>query len=501
MPRFRPYDNTQTVMIPISLDDQMQPGSLEHTLNYIINKEINLKTFCKRYNNEVTGRKAYHPSVLLKIIIYAYSKGIITSRKIEQNCKTNVTFMALSSMNSPDHSTIAHFVSSMKDDIDAIFIQVLMICDAMNLLGGDLFAIDGCKISSNASKEWSGTFSDLNKKKEKLAKLAKKITQSHIKNDKGKSITEEIQKDMLRAKRLRKESRKIAKFLKENDKRDGKRGREKNSNITDNESAKIKSSHGVIQGYNGLAAVDSKKQVIVSCEAFGESQEGQFFKTMVNSAKKNIKRAKIKNGTSSHKTYLADTNYFSEENLKFAAKSKIIAIIPDPQFRKRDPNFADRDRFRKTKGKFTKDDFTFDKKVKSYICPNGSILKPSGRITLNTNSGYKYQSNAGDCKKCSLKNRCISKKNGTKRTLYIVDSKKINYSERMKRLIDNENIRKLYSRRMAIVEPVFSHITYCKNMNRFTLRGKEKVNTQWLLYCITHNISKIAKARENNCKK
>jgi len=488
-------------MIPISLDDQLQPGTFEHTLNYIIDKEIDLKVFCKRYSNETAGRKAYHPSVLLKIIMYAYSRGVITSRKIEQNCKTNITFMALSSMSYPDHSTIAHFVSSMKDDINTIFIQVLMICEAMDLLGGDLFAIDGCKISSNASKEWSGTFSDLKKKKDKMTKLAKKITESHIKSDKRKSITDEINKDMLRVKRLKKESHKISKFLKENNKRDGKRGREKNSNITDNESAKIKSSHGVIQGYNGLAAVDSKKQVVISCEAFGESQEGQFFKKMVNATKKNLRKAKIKKDKNVQKTYLADTNYFSEDNLKFAAKAKIRAIIPDPQFRKRDPNFADRDRFRKTTGKFTKDDFTFDKKAKSYFCPNGCLLKPGGRITLNSNSGYKYQSNASDCKKCSMIKRCISKKNGTRRTLYIVDSKRINYSERMKQLIDNENIRKLYSRRMAIVEPVFSHITYCKNMNRFTLRGKEKVNTQWLLFCITHNISKIAKARENNCQK
>jgi hypothetical protein len=98
-------------------------------------------------------------------------------------------------------------------------------------------------------------------------------------------------------------------------------------------------------------------------------------------------------------------------------------------------------------------------------------------------------------------NKCIKTKKkegkgGKKhaRTLYIVTRKhEENLSEKMTGKIDNPAYRELYSRRQQIIEPVFSDITYCKRMNRFTLRGRKKVDIQWKLYCIVHNIGKCIK--------
>jgi transposase len=90
---------------------------------------------------------------LLKIVLLAYSRGITGSRKIEQACNENVVFMAISADSHPDHSTIAAFISEMGKEINGIFCDILIVCDEMGLIGGTMFAIDGCKLPSNASKE------------------------------------------------------------------------------------------------------------------------------------------------------------------------------------------------------------------------------------------------------------------------------------------------------------------------------------------------------------
>jgi len=144
----------------------------------------------------------------------------------------------------------------------------------MGLLDGTKFSLDGLKLSSNASKEWSGTKSDLKKKKEKIEKTIKYLMNRHIKSDKEEAsngINYSERKKQIE--KLKVKAEKIEKWLSENEGRQGKRGKEIQSNITDNQSAKMKTSHGVIQGYNCQALVDSKHQIIVHAEAFGNGQD------------------------------------------------------------------------------------------------------------------------------------------------------------------------------------------------------------------------------------
>ncbi|MFH1581727.1 MAG: transposase [Pseudomonadota bacterium] len=120
------------------------PGTLEHAIHEVVEKKINLSIFVDKYNNDDTGSPAYDPKILLKVVLLAYSRGIIGSRRIEKACRKNITFMALSCGMAPDHSTIAHFLSSMKDEIIGIFLDVLLYCDELQLLGGSHFSLDGC---------------------------------------------------------------------------------------------------------------------------------------------------------------------------------------------------------------------------------------------------------------------------------------------------------------------------------------------------------------------
>ena len=168
MPKFIPYNYNQDAMVVINFQDQLQPGTFEHTLHYLIEHKLDLSVFHPEFNNDDGGRPAYDPAILLKIILFAYSKGITSSREIEWNCRTNIIFKALSCDTMPHFTTIASFVSSYTDAIEDTFEQILLICDQQGLLGHELLAIDGCKLSSNAAKEWSGTFKELEQKRDKI---------------------------------------------------------------------------------------------------------------------------------------------------------------------------------------------------------------------------------------------------------------------------------------------------------------------------------------------
>jgi hypothetical protein len=208
-------------------------------------------------------------------VLFAYSRGLVSSRKIERACCENVTFMALSGNQRPDHSTIAAFVSSMKEEILPLFRDILLVCEQENLLGGTFFALDGLKLPSNASKRWSGTLSDISKKKEKIEQKVKQLLQEQITADQeGHTDLPEASSREKQIKKLQKQAERIETWLKENEAKIGANGRELQSNVTDNESAKMMTSHGTIQGYNAQALVDKEHQVIIHAEAFGNGCVG-----------------------------------------------------------------------------------------------------------------------------------------------------------------------------------------------------------------------------------
>ena len=168
MAKYKSYDYSQRVMIPISLDDQLMPGTLEFVIHILVETRMDTSIFDARYHNDEIGRSAYDPKVLIKIILLGYSRGLTSSRKLEHACRENVIFMALTCGQQPDHSTIAAFVSTMREEILPLFRDVLMVCEEFSLLGGTFFALDGCKISSNASSSISGRISDLIRVKENI---------------------------------------------------------------------------------------------------------------------------------------------------------------------------------------------------------------------------------------------------------------------------------------------------------------------------------------------
>jgi len=256
--------------------------------------------------------------------------------------------------------------------------------------------------------------------------------------------------------------------------------------------------------------VDSKHQIIVHAEAMGNGQDADNLKPMVEGLKQNLKTIGNLENPVEGTILTADSNYHTNENIDLCEQETIDAYIPDTNFRKRDANFKDQKRFRdgvnkppKKKGKFEKfspDDFIYDKKNDGYICPQGQLLHLITNHMVNRGTisrVFRIKNDA--CQSCLLRDKCLANKSAKQRYLLIpieTDEnveKPVSPSARMKKKIDSKHGKEIYSHRLGNVEPVFGNIRYNKLLNRFTYRTKVKVNTQWLLYCLIHNIEKISR--------
>jgi len=213
---------------------------------------------------------------------------------------------------------------------------------------------------------------------------------------------------------------------------------------------------------------------------------------MVDGAKENVQKIGQSEDYFENKILTADSNYHNQDTLKKCLKEKLDAYIPDLRFRTRDARFSTRPRSKSKKSKkYVLEDFRYDEVKDQYICPNGKKLKLSHKDSIRYRIIYRrYLADEKDCKQCSLKSRCFYRKN-TKRRSLDVPIGADNYSKAMGEKVDSDKGRKIYPQRMAIVEPVFANIRTQKHMDRFTFRGKIKVNIQWMLYCMVHNIEKI----------
>ena len=506
MARYKPQDHN-SLLLPVVLSEQIVPGTFAFALNYLVDHELDLKPLDARFKNDEVGSSAYDPRVMLKIVLLAYSQGLISSRVIEQTCQRNVQFIAISGDSQPSHTHIAKFVANLGDQIKPLFCQVLMTCDAQGLIGRDMFAIDGVKLPSNASKERSGTHAELHHRADRLDKAADKILALHQAQDKQGADQTLEPKRQTQMDALHKEAARTREFLASNAQRRNRKGEELKTNITDPESAKMATSKGVIQGYAAQAAVDSRHQIIVAADVIGSGSEQAMLLPMIEQA-------------SAYRTpdtlITADAGYHSDANIAQLQKHSIPAMVADNQMRSRDERFENQDKYKdkpdplsekkaigqaKEVKRFGPKDFTFNAD-NTATCPAGQTLKSPGTIhTTSRGLDYlNYTARAVDCNNCKLSRQCLKgpiKPNdgrGRQVTRFVPKPKDLTHpSERMRQAIDSPRGRQLYSQRIGTVEPVFANIRHNKRLTRLNHRGRAKVNTQWNLYCMVHNIEKLAK--------
>jgi transposase len=469
MARYK-HINTGPCLLAVELSEQLLPGTFAHALNYLLDHEMDVSGLDARFCNDEVGAPAYQPAMLPKLILFAYSRGIVSSRGIVRACLEHVTFMALAGNEVPNFTTVAAFIRSLRDEIAPLFAQILYLCDRQGLIGHEHFAIDGVKLPSNASKAKSGTRSEFVQQADKLEREVKKMLKQHRDNDRREVQPDIVAKGRERIAAMKQQAAELRTWLNANPaERTGAKGSIRKSNRTDNESAKMATSKGVIQGYTGVAAVDDKHQIIVEAQAHGTGSE------------------------------------------QALANQRIEALIPDNGMRQRDARFADqakhkaqpdplwdKTKIEKSAALYQPADFDYDPVKQTCHCLAGNKLYRNGsNCVIKGFAAIKFQGSKTICVPCTQRDRCLRDPHHTQTrqlAFFLGKAKHLpeSYTDQMKRKIDSEEGRRLYGRRIATVEPVFANLRHHKRLDRFTLRGQAKVDTQWKLYCLMHNIEKLA---------
>ena len=355
---------------------------------------------------------------------------------------------------------------------------------------------------SNASKAKSGTRAEFKHELGKMQRQVRKMLARHRQADDQATEPGLAEKETKDIERLQQDAARLRQWLKDNpEDRHGARNNVIKSNRTDNDSAKMATSKGVIQGYTGVAAVDSQCQVIVEAQAHGTGSEQALLIPVVEAMNELIETESL---------LTADAGYHSEDNLKELAERNIDALIADNDMRKRDERFAGQDTHKaqpdvlwdKSPGKnktrlFGPKDFHYDAQDKVCIYPAGEFLYHNGsHVVIQAREAVKFTGARRVCGPCKLRDQCVRHPERTpvRQVVFFtgMNQNPQSHTLKMKRKIDSEEGRVRYAQRFATVEPVFGNIRYNKRLDRFTLRGRGKVDTQWKLYCMVHNIEKLA---------
>jgi transposase len=449
---FRSYDRDQSFLMPPSLDEWLPQ---DHTARFI-DETVGLLDLSVVYDSYVvaSGAPPYDPTMMLKLLFYAYSTGVTSSREMEKRCHVDVAFRWLTANSVPDYRSISRFRRRHLTALDDLFTQVVVLCSEAGLVKLGRVALDGTKLRASASRHKAMSYSRLGPRIEQLqgevAALLAEAEAIDLAEDeeygedmRGDEVPPELARRETRLVKMRaaKEAIEAEARQKAADKAAGKTEADgadetvvgeaaataaagatptdrAQRSFTDPEARMMKTVDGFHYAYNAQAVVDEYSQVVVAAEVTQQAGDAHQLIPMITAASNSLTAAGIPGDP---KTILADAGYCSEDNLQQLTDLEVNAVIATGKIR-------------------------HNEKV-----PDA----PRGRIP----------------------------KDATQR-------------ERMARRMRTKQGRVDYARRKAIVEPVFGQMKTRQNAKHLRLRGFTGAKGEWTLHAICHNLRKLANAAE-----
>lgn len=502
---FKQDNQHQGVLLPFDLNELLAVDHPVRVVNAVLEK-IDLSSLIQQY--KPGGTSSYHPRMLLKVMVYAYMNNIYSSRRMEEAVSQNICFMWLAGMQKPDHNTLNRFRGKrLQDVLQPIFTQVVMLlCEEGLLSIKDLYT-DGTKIEANANRYtfvWGNSIkTNKDKIKTQLTELwqyAQSVAASELDDtdpsgfDKidAEKVTKTIESinEALKDKQADKKVRQKLNYaqnkwpgaLAKYEQQEAMLGNNRSSfskTDTDATFMRMKEDHmknGQLKpAYN--VQVSTNNQYIAS---YSLHQQPSDTTTLTEHLSHHINSFKQKPNN-----VTADAGYGSEENYQWLAQKKITAYVKHNQF--------DRMQHGKTVDKhaFGNDRFTYDEKNDLLWCPLGMPATKIGTKERITKNGFTQQVTAyqvDGCSYCPLRNECHQQQQDNR----IVE---VNHNLRRlkqktdKRLTTKRGIQKR-KQRCFDTEPVFADIKHNHQFKRFMLRGMKKVNIEFGLLAMAHNLRK-----------
>jgi transposase len=460
------------MLLPPDIQKMIPKNHLVRAIDTVV-EHLDMKKIHSSYSEE--GQPGYHPKMLLKILLYGYSTGVRSSRKIAQKTESDIYYMYLSAMQRPDFRTISDFRKLKLEYIQQYFVEVVTLCKKLGMISFGHISIDGSKIKANASKYRTFKKEDIldyeSRLEEKIKEILSGAEQADTEEDKqygedkrGDEIPEELSDNKKLIEKIKQAKKEL-----EEEKLD-------RINLTDKDSRLMRNTDGGYNmGYNVQIAVDSENQIIVSGDVVSKENDYHEFIPVYEQA--------INNTGMIPEEVSADAGYSSGETYNYVRDNAIDAYIPDGKYKKETDKKTGEEKI----PEYDRRNFKYDEAKDEYICPEGRRLQYKADGKRN---GVKYKIyKCGECRMCDKRLLCTSKQCKSNRLIKIYENDETKLSIREK-LKSKDGMLK-YHKRLATVEPVFAHIKGIMEFRRFLLRGKEKVKAEFSLICMAHNIKKI----------
>jgi transposase len=452
-------DYNQQWMFPPTLEDLLPSDHTARMIREFVDAQ-NLEKLKFKIRTAEDGRPNYSANLLLKVWLYGYVTKIRTTRGLERACMDQVAMLWLTGMQRPDHTTLWRFWRDNRKALRQVFKRLLEIASELNLVGLVLQAIDGTKIMSQASEQQGWHRASLEKTLKRLDEAINDImrqTERAAKHGPDCRLPEELQqRQQLREK--------IQSQLKQLDEK-----QEDHLQPQDEDARVMKCRTGKKFAYNAQAVVDGQNQLIVAADVVTDESDNYQLVRMIDQVEQNLGRVAEQT--------VADGGYFATLELASAEEKQYSVLVNLPesvQGSEDQPYHASR--------------FVYDAEKDQCICPRGEALpfdsiKPRDKAHPYDVRVYRCQS----YETCPVRWQCSSSKTG--RTVQIHPNHGALVRQREK--VRDEKMRAMLNQRGSTVEPVFGWIKEAMGFRRWTVRGLEKVQTQWLLVCTAMNLIRL----------
>jgi transposase len=476
-----PLEFSQRQLFPSNVFDLL-PDDHDCYLYNDIFKQIDTSSLEKRYSKK--GQNAYHPKVIVSILIYSYSQGLFSSRQIEKRCNEDLSFMYIAGMNCPNFRVLSDFRKNHGDFFQDCFRQSVLLAMELGLASLGHVSLDGSKFKANTSKHKAMTHQRLAEQEEKLmAEINQLIKKAHkcdeaedeeYKDKNGYEIPEDLKFKKQRLAKI--QSAKDALERREAELNPGKEiDGKKQISFADND-ARIMGKNGNFNyQYNGQISVDRDNQIIIGQHLSQNAND----KAEVDSALVAIQEATGKLPVK----LSADNGYMSGNNLESLESAGLDAYVATNKGEKNNKISLD-----ESNRKLTKADFVFNEHDDTFTCPNGQVLILKSKSNC---SRKKYQGSPEICAECKYHKRCCNSKTGQARTITTDDKEPLR--QKMNGKMEKDVSKEIYKERKVIVEPVFGQIKN-SGFREFSVRGYDKTSGEFSLVCAVHNMKKIMKA-------
>ncbi|MCK5905091.1 MAG: IS1182 family transposase [Gammaproteobacteria bacterium] len=483
MPLFKkkPAEFDQHLMFPSNIFDLLKDDHDCYVYSEIF-KDLDTSEIEKQFST--IGQHAYHPKLITSILIYSYSRGVFSSRQIEQRCNEDLSFMYIAQMGCPNYRVLNDFRKDHHEFFKDCFKQTVKMAIELKLASLGHISLDGSKFKANSSKHKAMSYKNLRKQEKELTEeidvLIKKAAKCDEEEDlaykeqTGYELPEDLQHKESRLETIKKA--KEALEAREKALHPGKPIDEKKQISFADEDARImKNKNGFDYCYNPQISVDADNQIIVGQHVSQKANDQQELKPA-------LKEVKQSTGRDPDKMSM-DNGYFSGDNLEAIEDSHLDAYVATNKDDKKN-----KDDLSASTRRVEKSDFDYNETDNTFTCPQGQVLE----MKREDKKGKRiYQADIEKCKTCPFHKRCSQSKKGEARTLSSDKNEKLR--QQMTDKMEQAESKDIYHERKVIVEPVFGQI---KNtgFRGFSVRGKDKVAGEFSLICAVHNIKKIIKA-------